>query len=195
MSRILAVTFVLGAWLGSALTVVESHAQTKPEGESSNILLLKAGRVLDVKTGRYLEATSILIEGDHIKDVARVSDLDARIPKGTTVIDLGSATLLPGLIDCHTHLMARIPSGPDGYVLNLATKSQAFRALEGAADARDTLRAGFTSVRDVENEGSGYADVALRDAINEGLVEGSAHAGGHACDCCRRSIQSIWCFS
>lgn len=172
MSRILAVTFVLGAWLGSALTVVESHAQTKPEGESSNILLLKAGRVLDVKTGRYLEATSILIEGDHIKDVARVSDLDARIPKGTTVIDLGSATLLPGLIDCHTHLMARIPSGPDGYVLNLATKSQAFRALEGAADARATLRAGFTSVRDVENEGSGYADVALRDAINEGLVEG-----------------------
>lgn len=172
MGRILAVTFVLGAWLGSALTVVESHAQTKPEGESSNILLLKAGRVLDVKTGRYLEATSILIEGDHIKDVARVSDLDARIPKGTTVIDLGSATLLPGLIDCHTHLMARIPSGPDGYVLNLATKSQAFRALEGAADARATLRAGFTSVRDVENEGSGYADVALRDAINEGLVEG-----------------------
>jgi imidazolonepropionase-like amidohydrolase len=68
--------------------------------------------------------------------------------------------------------MARIPSGPDGYVVNLATKSPAFRALEGAADARATLEAGFTTVRDVENEGSGYADVALRDAINQGLVEG-----------------------
>jgi imidazolonepropionase-like amidohydrolase len=68
--------------------------------------------------------------------------------------------------------MARTSSGPDGYILDLATKSQAFRALEGAADARITLRAGFTSVRDVENEGSGYADVALRDAINQGLVEG-----------------------
>jgi imidazolonepropionase-like amidohydrolase len=56
--------------------------------------------------------------------------------------------------------------------LNLATKSQAFRALEGAYDARITLRAGFTTVRDVENEGSGYADVALRDAINQGLAEG-----------------------
>jgi imidazolonepropionase-like amidohydrolase len=56
--------------------------------------------------------------------------------------------------------------------LNLLTKSQAFRALEGAADARLTLYAGFTTVRDVENEGSGYADVALRDAIEQGLVEG-----------------------
>jgi imidazolonepropionase-like amidohydrolase len=56
--------------------------------------------------------------------------------------------------------------------LNLATKSQAFRALEGAYDARITLRAGFTTVRDVESEGSGYADVALRDAINQGLAEG-----------------------
>jgi imidazolonepropionase-like amidohydrolase len=88
------------------------------------------------------------------------------------VIDLGQATVLPGLLDCHTHLMARIPDTPDGYTLNLATKSQAFRALEGAADARVTLYAGFTTVRDVENEGSGYADVALRDAIEQGLVEG-----------------------
>src|SRR5260370_1708941 len=68
--------------------------------------------------------------------------------------------------------MARIPPGPDGYILNLASRSQAFRALEGAGDARVTLEAGFTTVRDVENEGSGYADVALRDAINQGLVEG-----------------------
>src|SRR5260370_17003342 len=68
--------------------------------------------------------------------------------------------------------MARIPPGPDGYILNLATKSQAYRALEGAANARVTLEAGFTTVRDVENEGSEYADVALRDAIKEGLVEG-----------------------
>jgi len=62
--------------------------------------------------------------------------------------------------------MARIGDDPNGYALNLLTKSQAYRALEGAANARATLEAGFTTVRDVENEGSGYADVALRDAIN-----------------------------
>jgi imidazolonepropionase-like amidohydrolase len=68
--------------------------------------------------------------------------------------------------------MARIPGTPEGYALNLLTKSQAFRALEGAADARVTLEAGFTTVRDVESEGAGYADVALRDAIDQGLVQG-----------------------
>src|SRR5580658_2987518 len=68
--------------------------------------------------------------------------------------------------------MARMSDEPQGYGLNLLTKSQAFRALEGAADARVTLLAGFTAVRDVESEGSGYADVALRDAINQGLVDG-----------------------
>jgi len=79
---------------------------------------------------------------------------------------------MPGLIDCHTHIMARMPDTDDGYLLALATKSQAFRALEGAFNARLTLRAGLTTVRDVENEGSGYADVALRDVIEQGLAEG-----------------------
>jgi imidazolonepropionase-like amidohydrolase len=147
-------------------------AQTAPEARSSSRILLKAGRILDITTGHYIEAAGVLIEGDRIQEVGRVVDVAARTSKDVAVLDLGSATVLPGLVDCHTHLMARIPSGPDGYILNLATKSQAFRALEGAADARATLQGGFTTVRDVENEGSEYADVALRDAINEGLVEG-----------------------
>jgi imidazolonepropionase-like amidohydrolase len=87
------------------------------------------------------------------------------------LIDLGAASVLPGLIDCHTHLMMR--QGPDeSYGEHLLTHSQAYRALEGAASARETLEAGFTTVRDVESEGSGYADVALRDAIRDNLVVG-----------------------
>lgn len=148
------------------------NAQSKLEVKPSNIILLKAARVLDVRGGHYIEAAAILIEDDRVKEVGKDIDIEARSPKDATIIDLGRATVLPGLIDCHTHLMARVPDGPDGYALNLLTKSQAFRALEGAADARATLEAGFTSVRDVENEGSGYADVALRDAINQGLVPG-----------------------
>jgi imidazolonepropionase-like amidohydrolase len=128
--------------------------------------------MLDVISGHYIESGGILIEGDRIKEVGRAADIESHTPKDTTVIDLGHATVLPGLVDCHTHLMARTPEGANGYALNLLTKSQAFRALEGAADARVTLYAGFTTVRDVENEGSGYADVALRDAIEQGLVEG-----------------------
>jgi imidazolonepropionase-like amidohydrolase len=148
------------------------NAQSSPTAKPLSVTLLKAGRVLDVTSGHYIESGGILIEGDRIKEVGRAADIESHAPKDTTVIDLGHATVLPGLVDCHTHLMARIPDGPNGYALNLATKSQAFRALEGAADARVTLYAGFTTVRDVENEGSGYADVALRDAIEQGLVEG-----------------------
>jgi imidazolonepropionase-like amidohydrolase len=155
-----------------SLNAYIANAQSKPDSQASAAALLKAGRVLDVKTGRYVENAGILIDGDRIKEVGPIASVQKHTPKGASVIDLGSATALPGLIDCHTHLMARIPSGRDGYTVNLATKSQAFRALEGAADARVTLEAGFTTVRDVENEGSGYADVALRDAINQGLVEG-----------------------
>jgi hypothetical protein len=148
------------------------NAQSGTASSPPSVTLLRPGRILDVRSGHYIEGGEILIEGDRIKEVGRTSDIEAHAPKGATVIDLGHATVLPGLVDCHTHLMARIPSGPDGYALNLVTKSQAFRALEGAADARLTLYAGFTTVRDVENEGSGYADVVLRDAIDQGLVEG-----------------------
>jgi imidazolonepropionase-like amidohydrolase len=125
-----------------------------------------------VGKGSYVENAAIWIEADRIKEAGRFADIQPHAPKDAKLIDLSQFTVLPGLIDCHTHIMARIPNGPDGYTLNLATKSQAFRALEGAYDARITLRAGFTTVRDVENEGSGYADVALRDAINQGLAEG-----------------------
>lgn len=160
----LALVFILGSY--NALL----QAQQESPGPSS--ILIKAGRLLDVRKGSYIENAGIWIEGERIKEVGAVADVQAHVPKSVTVIDLGHATVLPGLIDCHTHLMARIPDGPNGYALNLATKSQAFRALEGAYDARITLRAGFTTVRDVESEGSGYADVALRDAINQGLAEG-----------------------
>jgi len=134
--------------------------------------LVKAARLLDVRKGAYIENAALWIEGDRIKEVGRASDVQPHVPRNAKVLDLGRATVLPGLIDCHTHIMARIPDTPDGYTLALATKSQAFRALEGAYDARITLEAGFTTVRDVENEGSGYADVALRDAIQQGLAEG-----------------------
>jgi imidazolonepropionase-like amidohydrolase len=158
--------------LGMLLNAYLANAQSNSESKPLSTTFVKAGRILDVRTGNYIESAGILIEGDRIKEVGRVADVEAHAPKGTAVIDLGHATVLPGLVDCHTHLMARIPDTQDGYILTLATKSQAFRALEGAADARVTLEAGFTTVRDVESEGSGYADVALRDAINQGLVPG-----------------------
>ena len=128
--------------------------------------------MLDVRKGSYVENAAIWIEGERIKEVGSAAEIQAHAPKNVKIIDLGLATVLPGLIDCHTHIMARIPQGDNGYIINLATKSQAFRALEGAYNARITLDAGYTTIRDVENEGSEYADVALRDAISQGLATG-----------------------
>jgi imidazolonepropionase-like amidohydrolase len=162
--------FVL-AWI-SVLGASCAFAQSLTEAKPSNITVVKAGRLLDVRKGVYVEDTAVWVEGERIKEVGRASDIQARAPKGAKIIDLGRATVLPGLIDCHTHIMARIPDTPEGYTLNLATKSQAFRALEGAYNARITLEAGYTTIRDVESEGSGYADVALRDAISQGLAVG-----------------------
>lgn len=149
------------------LVPFRASPQTSPSST-----LIKAGKLLDVRKGVYLENAGILIEGERIKEVGRFAETQSHAPKETKVLDLSRATVLPGLIDCHTHIMARTPEGPDGYTLMLATKSQAFRALEGAYNARITLQAGFTSIRDVESEGAGYADVALRDAIEQGLAEG-----------------------
>jgi imidazolonepropionase-like amidohydrolase len=138
------------------------------QSSPSRVIALRASHMLDVKSGSVVPDAVVLIQDDKITTAGS----SLKIPAGAEVVDLGNATLLPGLIDCHTHLMARISDEPQGYGLSLLTKSQAFRALEGAADARVTLLAGFTAVRDVESEGSGYADVALRDAINQGLVDG-----------------------
>jgi imidazolonepropionase-like amidohydrolase len=141
------------------------RAQQSPP---SKVIAVRASRMLDVKSGSDVPNAVVLIQDDKIT----AAGTSLKIPAGAEVVNLGDATLLPGLIDCHTHLMARMSDEPRGYGLSLLTKSQAFRALEGAADARVTLLAGFTAVRDVESEGSGYADVALRDAINQGLVDG-----------------------
>ena len=163
---IVAIVFALAA-------ISTAPAQTASSGAPSpQVIVVRAGRLLDVRSGQYLTNVAISIAGERIRAVGPADDIVKAAPAGAKVIDLGAATVLPGLIDCHTHLVARTSDDRYGYEINLLTKSQAYRALEGAANARATLEAGFTSVRDVENEGAGYADVALRDAIREGLVEG-----------------------
>jgi imidazolonepropionase-like amidohydrolase len=149
-----------------------ASAQSQPGTPRHDSIIVKSARLLDIRKGAYVEKAAVWIEGERITEVGPASDVISHAPKDAKLIDLGGMTVLPGLIDCHTHIMARIPDTDDGYILTLATKSQAFRALEGAYDARITLAAGYTSVRDVENEGSGYADVALREAIEQGLADG-----------------------
>jgi imidazolonepropionase-like amidohydrolase len=153
------------AWLSRV-----ASAQLAPSpAPSPTAQLILAERVLDVVAGRYLTDAAVLIAGDTIQRIGSARELRGQLPVGTRIRDLGSATLLPGLIDCHTHLLM---SGSVRYAETLLKKSQALRVLEGAAFARRTLLAGITTARDLGNEGTQYADVALATAIRSGLIEG-----------------------
>jgi imidazolonepropionase-like amidohydrolase len=130
------------------------------------VVAVKARKILDVRTGNYLTDQIIWIEGDRIKAVGKSADIQKQLPSTAKMIDLSNATILPGLIDCHVHLtMSPGSSGPAGLRLSYPRE-----ALVGARNARVTLEAGFTTVRNVAAHG--YADIALRDAINAGDVPG-----------------------
>ncbi len=129
-------------------------------------IAVKAGKVLDVTSGKYLENQIILIEGDRITKIGPASALESQVPSGARVVDLSHSTVLPGLIDCHTHLTGSpFLLGPRGLHSSVPRD-----ALLGARNARVTLQAGFTTVRNVG--APGYADIALRDAINADDVPG-----------------------
>lgn len=146
-----------------ALLLVATTTLAQPAASARRVVI-HPGHLLDVKTGATLSGQAIVVEGDVIVSVGPAAD--AKLAPGTETIDLPNATVLPGLIDAHTHLTA--DNGQFGYQgLGISVPRE---ALTGAKNARITLQAGFTTVRNVG--ASGYSDVALRDAINAGDVPG-----------------------
>jgi imidazolonepropionase-like amidohydrolase len=129
-------------------------------------VLVRAARLLAVRTGAMLNNQAILIEGDRIKEVGPADAVAGHAPRDVRVIDLRTATLLPGLIDCHTHMTA----DPGDYYKQLFRMSAIDEAVRAHVFAKRTLDAGFTTVRNVG--AAEFIDVALRNAINEGVVPG-----------------------
>ena len=137
--------------------------QVRPRRRTACVI--RAGRVLDVKSGNTLTNQAIVIEGDKIVSVGAASD--AKTDSNTQVVDLPNATVLPGLIDAHTHLTGDPKDlGYESLGISIPTRS----AYREPRNARVTLEAGFTTVRNVG--AGGYSDIALRDAINDGDVPG-----------------------
>jgi imidazolonepropionase-like amidohydrolase len=128
--------------------------------------VLRPGRLLDVATGEVLADRAVVVEGERIAAVVAAHDAPV---EGTASVALPGHTLLPGLIDCHAHLVGEVDSGHS--YADLLTRSAAQEALTGVRNARATVQAGFTSVRDVGTFRA-FVDVALRDAIAAGWVEG-----------------------
>jgi imidazolonepropionase-like amidohydrolase len=172
----------LGISLVLAVVAVLSATQT-PAQSAAPVTLVKAGRLLDPRTGNVLAPAAVLIEDGKIKEVGSPSKLQAGAPAGVKIIDLGSATLLPGLIDGHTHLLMDIVILPEveqdrhsnglfaPELLLAIVESPSKRVLLGAQMAREDLESGITTVRNLGHSGID-GDTELRDAINAGRVPG-----------------------
>ena len=153
----------LGLCLGLGFGAVCAFAQERgtPAG---NRTLVRVGHVLDVKTGKLADNQTIVVVGDKIDSISPTASVNAG--SGDRVVDLGALTVMPGLIDVHTHLTMNTDFDPFLEV----TSTDAKEAINGVVNARSTLMAGFTSVRNVG--AGGYVDVDLRESINSGQVPG-----------------------
>jgi imidazolonepropionase-like amidohydrolase len=151
--------------LAAILSLVVSLAAS-----AQTVTAIRAAHMIDVRSGAAVDDAVVIVTGDRI--TAAGSKL--AIPEGARVIDLGARTLLPGMIDAHTHLLLNLRPGTDEneeMLLFPAQMSTAKRALLGAKLGREVLEAGITTVRDVGNSGEN-GDLALRDAINAGWIRG-----------------------
>jgi len=160
-------------WLPRPLTAQSSESFT----------LIKAQRLLDPKTGNVLSPAAVLIENGKIKEVGAPSQVQSHVPADAKTIDLGTATLLPGLVDSHTHLLLDIIVPPEAEtqrhqnglfapgLLLAIVESPTKRALMGAQLAREDLESGFTTVRNLSHSGID-GDTELRDEINSGRLPG-----------------------
>ena len=161
---------ILLALLIYSLMQIVPQAQTRTTPPS--IVLIKAGRLIDVRGGRVLENQGILIEGERIKAVGSLAEIQKSAPSAARVIDLSRATVLPGLADCHTHILLQGDITAADYDEQLLKESIPYRTIRATVAARTGLLNGFTAMRDLETEGAMYADVDVKMAINRGVIPG-----------------------
>jgi imidazolonepropionase-like amidohydrolase len=151
------------------LCVVDSQAQAQ-KTETAPLTVIRAGTLIDGQSETPRKNQLIFVRGNRIEKVA---DSSSAIPAGAKTIDLSNATVLPGLIDSHTHLFLW---GEDpakgGYDANILKAGIALRAARATYAAKRALEQGFTTLRDVETEGAGYGDIGIKQAIEEGTIPG-----------------------
>jgi imidazolonepropionase-like amidohydrolase len=169
MNRIVFLAFGLVIFARALLAQEVNHpAASAPDART---LVVRAEWLIDGTAAKPRHNMEIVIRGNRIVDVRPASS--QALPAAAQVIDLGAATVLPGLIDTHTHIFLQ---GEDpaagGYDVQLLKFPASYRVVRAVASARRALEQGFTSIRDMETEGAGYGDVGIKRAINEGLTPG-----------------------
>ncbi|MGC1448815.1 MAG: amidohydrolase family protein [Candidatus Sulfotelmatobacter sp.] len=144
--------------------ILIGNAVAQSQSAPAHPIVLRAARLLDVKTGKVIKPGEVLVQGERIVEAGTT----VKHPAAAEVIDLGDRTLLPGLIDAHIHLFLH-PGAED---LQTVQESVPERTITATLAAREDLMAGFTAERDMGTEGAGSADTAVRNAIDEGRIPG-----------------------
>jgi len=156
---------------GFMLLFVGLVALPAANAQTPQVVLIKAGRLVDGRSATVQPNVGILIEGERIKAVGPLAQIQGQAPNAR-VIDLSQMTVLPGLIDAHTHLLLQGDVTSQDYEDQLLKQSTAYRAILAARNARLSLEHGFTAIRDVETEGAMYADVDVKLAVDRGEIPG-----------------------
>jgi imidazolonepropionase-like amidohydrolase len=156
---------------GFILLLVGLVALPAAYAQTPQVVLIKAGRLVDGRSATAQPNVGILIEGERIKAVGPLAQIQAQAGNAR-VIDLSQMTVLPGLIDTHTHLLLQGDVTSQDYEDQLLKQSTPYRAILAARNARIALEHGFTAIRDLETEGAMYADVDVKLAINNGEIPG-----------------------
>jgi imidazolonepropionase-like amidohydrolase len=160
---------LLVALIGAA-TVMKAH-QNSPQMDAAQVIAIKAGALIDGTSDAPRMNQVIVIRGNKIEKVGDAAS--TAIPAGARVIDLSNATVMPGMIESHTHLFLQ---GEDealgGYDIQLLKYPASYRAARATVSARRALEQGFTTIRDLETEGGGYGDMGIKRAVNEGWIPG-----------------------
>src|SRR6267378_2255278 len=152
-------------------TIIASLLTLLATAASAQVTVIKAGTLIDGKSSEPRRDQVIVIRGNRIESVGPAAS--AKIDPGARVIDLSAMTVLPGMIDAHTHIFLQGEDPAEGgYDVQLLKYPLAYRAARAAVSARRALEQGFTTIRDVETEGAGYGDVGIKRAINEGHIPG-----------------------
>jgi imidazolonepropionase-like amidohydrolase len=153
-------------WVFTVFVVAQGPSPSAPQ-----VTVIRAGTLIDGKSDKPRHDQVIIIRGNRIESVSDAAA--AKPPADATTIDLSKETVLPGLIDSHTHIFLQ---GEDpaqgGYDANILHESLALRAVRASIAARRALEQGFTTLRDVETEGAGYGDVGIKEAIERGYIPG-----------------------
>ncbi|HTZ96081.1 MAG TPA: amidohydrolase family protein [Terriglobales bacterium] len=158
-------------WLPVFMLLGGAIAQQDTSPTLRSFTVIRAGGLIDGKSTTVRRNQVIVIRGNQIESVTDAAK--ATMPPGANVIDLSHSTVLPGLIDSHTHIFLQGEDPAEGgYDINILKYPLAYRAARATVAARRALEQGFTTLRDVETEGAGYGDVGIKMAINEGYIPG-----------------------